>query len=135
VNYADVIPFLRQYDILVLPSRADEWAVVVNEAIHAGCAVIVTDKCGAADLVKHGQCGMVVKGWAGCIEALAKVAVSPSLLMRWQAAAERLSPLITPVSGAKYLAGVIAGAQAGQITREVKAPWLPGALGVYWHVV
>jgi glycosyltransferase involved in cell wall biosynthesis len=127
VNYTEVIPFLRQYDVLVLPSRADEWAVVVNEAIHAGCAVIVTDKCGAADLVKHGRCGVVVKGWAGCVDALVELTLNPCFVSQWQAASERLSALLTPESGAKYLARLITNAQENVNSRGVTAPWLSRA--------
>jgi glycosyltransferase involved in cell wall biosynthesis len=135
VVYSEVIPFLRQYDVLVLPSRADEWAVVVNEAIHAGCAVIVTDKCGAADLVNHGQCGVVVSGFSGCIDSLIDLIEKPQLLTRYQAAAERLSPLITPEAGARYLARIIVGAQAGRVDSDLKAPWLARQLEPGFTVV
>jgi glycosyltransferase involved in cell wall biosynthesis len=41
-------------DVLVLPSRWDGWGVVVIEALLMGVPVIVTDRCGAADLIQHG---------------------------------------------------------------------------------
>ena len=33
---------------LVLPSRSEPWGLVVNEALHYGCPVVVSDNCGCA---------------------------------------------------------------------------------------
>jgi glycosyltransferase involved in cell wall biosynthesis len=44
---------------LILPSRWDGWGLVVNEALAAGIPVIVSDRCGAADLIVHGVNGYV----------------------------------------------------------------------------
>ena len=46
-------------DVLVLPSRWDGWGMVVNEAFSVGVPVIVSDRCGAADLVQNGINGYV----------------------------------------------------------------------------
>lgn len=43
---------------VVVPSLADPWALVVNEAMAAGTPAIVSDGCGAAALVEDG-----VNGW------------------------------------------------------------------------
>lgn len=40
---------LRQSRCLILPSRHDNWGVVVHEAACAGCALVVSDAVGAAD--------------------------------------------------------------------------------------
>lgn len=43
----------RLMDLLVLPSAFEPWGLVVNEAMCAGCAVVVSDRVGAgADLVQ-----------------------------------------------------------------------------------
>ncbi len=45
---------------LVLPSRSEPWGLVVNEALHYGCPVIVSDRCGCApELVVNGITGYV----------------------------------------------------------------------------
>lgn len=46
-------------DALILPSRWDGWGLVVNEALSVGVPVIVSDKCGASDLIKNGLNGYI----------------------------------------------------------------------------
>ncbi len=48
-------------DIFALPSVNETWGLVVNEAMNAGCAILVTDQVGSAtDLVQSGVNGMVI---------------------------------------------------------------------------
>jgi glycosyltransferase involved in cell wall biosynthesis len=57
-------------DLLVLPSERESWGLVVNEAMNAGCAIIVNDRVGAgADLVHGGDNGFVYP--CGDVAALA----------------------------------------------------------------
>ena len=62
----------RCYDlceVFVLPSSLEPWGLVVNEAMNAGRAVIVSDQVGAAvDLVHDGENGFVFP--AGDVNAL-----------------------------------------------------------------
>jgi glycosyltransferase involved in cell wall biosynthesis len=48
---------LARASLLVLPSRWDGWGLVINEAFAAGVPVIVSDRCGAADLILQGVNG------------------------------------------------------------------------------
>jgi glycosyltransferase involved in cell wall biosynthesis len=53
----------------VLPSRSEPWGLVVNEALHFGCPVVVSDSCGCVpELVMEGQTGVSFR--AGDIEGL-----------------------------------------------------------------
>lgn len=57
----EVGSYYKQSAVFVLPSHADIWGLVVNEAMLFGLPVIVTDRCGChADLVEEGRNGMVV---------------------------------------------------------------------------
>ena len=57
-------------DVFVLPSVHEPWGLIVNEAMAAGRAVIVSDQVGCAgDLVRHGVNGFIFP--AGDVEALA----------------------------------------------------------------
>lgn len=53
---------IAQADALVLPSRWDGWGLVVNEALSVGRPVIVSDACGAAELISDGENGYVFRG-------------------------------------------------------------------------
>lgn len=49
-------------DIFVLPSIGETWGLSVNEAMAAGKAILISDKCGCAiDLVKNGENGYIFK--------------------------------------------------------------------------
>jgi glycosyltransferase involved in cell wall biosynthesis len=56
---SDIAAQMKQADVLVLPSRWDGWGAVVNEALHCGTGVIVSNACGAASLVRSVQQGWV----------------------------------------------------------------------------
>lgn len=69
-NQTELPAFYALADVLVLPSEREPWGLVINEAMNAGTAVIVSDQVGAAaDLVEDGVNGYVVP--VGDIELLA----------------------------------------------------------------
>jgi glycosyltransferase involved in cell wall biosynthesis len=51
LSNARVSEILQESDILVLPSKFDGWGAVVNESLQTGTPVIVSENCGASDLV------------------------------------------------------------------------------------
>lgn len=53
INQSDIPSYYHSADILVLPSEAETWGLVVNEAMAAGVLPIVSDRVGCApDLVR-----------------------------------------------------------------------------------
>jgi UDP-glucose:(heptosyl)LPS alpha-1,3-glucosyltransferase len=56
----DVRPHYAAADALVLPTLYDPFPNVVLEAMAMGLPAIVSDQCGAAELVKHGESGWIV---------------------------------------------------------------------------
>ena len=50
---------MKQYDLLILPSKFDGWGAVVNEALYAGCRVLASDNCGASTLLDSPERGSV----------------------------------------------------------------------------
>jgi glycosyltransferase involved in cell wall biosynthesis len=69
-NQRELPRFYDLCDVFVLPSRLEPWGLVVNEAMNAGRAVIVSDQVGAAaDLVRDGENGLIFP--AGNVDALA----------------------------------------------------------------
>lgn len=68
----------RCCDVLVLPSEYEPWALVINEAVASGLAVICTDVVGAAaELVRDGFNGRIVP--PGDVDALAAAMIDVSL--------------------------------------------------------
>jgi glycosyltransferase involved in cell wall biosynthesis len=65
----DPLPAYHRAELFVLPSLEDGFGLVVAEAMACGLPVIVTDQCGAAELVRPGETGWIVQ--AGKTEALA----------------------------------------------------------------
>jgi glycosyltransferase involved in cell wall biosynthesis len=75
-NQTELPRYFDLCDIFVLPSRHEPWGLVVNEAMNAGRAVIVSDDVGCQqDLVREGETGAVfptgdVRALAAAIESL-----------------------------------------------------------------
>ncbi len=72
-------------DVLVLPSEREAWGLVVNEAMNGGCAIVVSDRIGAAsDLVQDNGVVYPVGDVAALTQALQTVLGSDSALLRMQ---------------------------------------------------
>ena len=56
-----VLNLIAASDLLVLPSKYDGWGAVVSEALMAGTPVVVTQACGASDLVRSALQGEVIE--------------------------------------------------------------------------
>ncbi len=70
-NQTEMPAWYAMADLLILPSRLEPWGLVVNEAMNAGCAILASDRVGAAqDLVRGGVNGAVFP--AGSVPALAR---------------------------------------------------------------
>ncbi len=65
VQFLGVMPadqvraYLSGFHALILPSRHDGWGVVINEALSLGVPVIISDGCGAVDLIQERQNGFI----------------------------------------------------------------------------
>jgi glycosyltransferase involved in cell wall biosynthesis len=79
----------RNCDVLVLPSDFEPWAVVINEALAAGLAVVASDRVGAAaDLVRHGVNGMIFPhGDAAALEDCLRTVTAPGTFESMKSAA------------------------------------------------
>lgn len=90
-NQSELPAFFALADVFVLPSRHEPWGLIVNEAMAAGCAIIVSDEVGShADLITDGVEGFVFP--VGDIDALAtaltRVVSSPEQTQRMHDAAK-----------------------------------------------
>jgi glycosyltransferase involved in cell wall biosynthesis len=61
-NQGQLAPYFEAADALVLPSLYETWGLVVNEAMHFGLPVVVSDQVGCApDLVQSGESGLLFR--------------------------------------------------------------------------
>lgn len=57
-NQAELPAFFTASDLFVIPSKDEQWGVVVNEAMNGGCAILASDEVGSApELVIEGKTG------------------------------------------------------------------------------
>jgi glycosyltransferase involved in cell wall biosynthesis len=123
---ADKIPQrIAQADALVLPSRWDGWGLVVNEALSVGVPVLVSDRCGAADLVQTGVNGWVFRSEDSsdlqrCLQALI---ACRSEWPRLRSAALATGAAISTETVAPYLVACLE-CMSGLRTQHPSAPWL-----------
>jgi glycosyltransferase involved in cell wall biosynthesis len=106
MQMSDVRSCYRVSDVLVHPSEFEPWALVINEAVAAGMAVITTYVTGAAvELVRHNVNGMLVapgsqedleRAMLACGDAprLARMrAASSKVLEEWKLAGDPVNGL------------------------------------------
>jgi len=68
-NQSQMPAVYHSADVFVLPSQSETWGLGVNEAMAAGLAVLVSNRCGCAvDLVENGVNGFIFK--SGNVEDL-----------------------------------------------------------------
>lgn len=68
-------------DVVVLPSRAEAFGMVVLEGMAAGLPVIVAQAAGASSLIRHNENGFICRGTED-IAGLLEILKDPSLRMR-----------------------------------------------------
>jgi glycosyltransferase involved in cell wall biosynthesis len=105
-NQTELPRYFDLCDVFVLPSRHEPWGLVVNEAMNAGRAVVVSDDVGCQqDLVQEGETGTVfpVADVAALAAALERVLVTPETAARMGAMARAR---ITQFSFEQDLAGL-----------------------------
>lgn len=99
VPYARLPAHYAAADVFVMPSRAEVWGLVLNEAMAAGLPVVSGRRAGATrDLVVAGQTGFSIdpdeiEEFAGCLTRLVE---DPVLRNRAGKAAARLIAEVTP---------------------------------------
>ncbi|TAK92760.1 MAG: glycosyltransferase [Aquabacterium sp.] len=59
INQSGLPDYYLACDIAVLPSRSEAWGLVINEALHAGCAVVMSDTVGCKHEFGHWELARV----------------------------------------------------------------------------
>ncbi len=58
----NVTNYISKADLLILPSLFDGWGMVINEALLCDVPVLVSDQCGAKELITDNHNGLIFKG-------------------------------------------------------------------------
>lgn len=105
IEFGEVQRVVRDYDLLLLPSRHDGWGVVVNEALLQGIPVLASDAAGSSSLVAAQGCGAVFPAGdpSQLAELIASVAADPACLRAWRERALETAPAILPERAADYM--------------------------------
>jgi glycosyltransferase involved in cell wall biosynthesis len=127
-----VRPRMRTAGLFVLPSRFDGWGMVVNEALSVGVPAIVSDACGAAELIQDGVNGYVFR--AQDVVDLRDKLQSFLALTEAQRAAMRqrafeTSQTITADKAADYLVQCLRHLR-GEREQQPVPPWKPNSAEV-----
>ena len=129
VRYGGALPFgavqsaLAEFDLLVVPSLYDGWAVVVNEAIQAGIPVLASDTVGAGTMLTRWNCGARFRtGDASDLaRLLAEISADRGRLGLWGANARKLGDILEPGVAGAHMAACITSCIDGSLAPE--APW------------
>jgi len=125
VSSIDTPAVIARSDVLVLPSRWDGWGLVVNEALSQGVPVVVSTRCGAADLVQDGVNGFVFKSEdvAGLRRSVAALLDDQGVLATCRAGAARSGRLLDTDVVAPYLVDCLRH-MIGESGDRPVPPWL-----------
>lgn len=105
----ELVPWYAAADAFVLPSRSEQWGMVLNEAAAAALPIVASDAAGAAwSLVDDGESGFrVPSGDAPALErALATLAIDPALRQRAGCRSAELAAAHTSEAWAAACAGL-----------------------------
>jgi glycosyltransferase involved in cell wall biosynthesis len=88
---SDVAPILRAADVFVLSSQYEQTSLALLEAMAVGLPVVATDVGDSAQIVRHGQCGLIVppKQPVAIAHAIGQLIDGPRIRMTFGAAARR----------------------------------------------
>jgi UDP-glucose:(heptosyl)LPS alpha-1,3-glucosyltransferase len=92
----EVRPYYAAADLLVLPTFYDPFPNVVPEALAMGIPAIVSDQCGAAEIVMQGESGYVCR--AGDVQALAAQIVAFAAMADRRALEDGARRTVEPLS-------------------------------------
>lgn len=70
INSENIAQYIQEADLLILPSVFEGWGMVVNEALQSHVPVLVSDQCGARELIQHEHNGLIFE--AQHVESLTK---------------------------------------------------------------
>lgn len=120
-----VVNNMQCYDVVIVPSKYDGWNLLVNEAIHAGVGVIVSDEAVSDEVISTSNAGMVVKAnnTQQLAQAMQLVINDPELCVKWKQNARNFVANISTETVGCYLISILRYIFYHQGERP-RCPWL-----------
>lgn len=127
-TYEELPAFYGLAGAFVHASTAEQWGLVVNEAMACGLPVIVSNRCGCArDLVQHSENGFQFdpQDEAGLANFMTQITGNPA---RLAAMGQRSRELIENWAPDRFGLGLRAAAECALRTVPRPRPWLAGSM-------
>lgn len=124
-NSQDVVRNIQNYDVVVVPSRADGWNLLVNEALHAGVAVIASDEAVSHEVLERFDAGLVFKsGRSGQLAKCMQRCIDDSdMVIDLMRNGRKATPYICRDVIGRYIKEII-DYEIYHIGNKPKCPWL-----------
>lgn len=119
-----VVARMAEYDVCLIPSRADGWNLTPQQAIYAGIGCITSTGAGSQEIVRNSQAGIIVKN--GDIDGFARAMTSaienPELVDIWKKKAISYQERITVDAVGRFFVEGLAYFFE-QTTEKPSKPW------------
>ena len=104
-----VVKNMQDYDVVIIPSKADGWNLLVNEALHSGIGIITSDQAVSQEVIQNKNAGIIFK--SGNYKQLAyemnKTIDNPERVLEWMQNGKKLTSKINDVVVGKYFCDII----------------------------
>lgn len=120
-----VVKNIQNYDVVLIPSKADGWNLLVNEAFHAGVGVIVSDQAVSHEVVKSHGGGAVFRSEVPrhMAAVMQSVIDQPGIVLDWMKRARDNVQFISMDTVGKYLYDIVLY-EFFQTGEKPKCPWM-----------
>ena len=104
-----VVSNMQSYDVVVVPSKADGWNLLINEALHAGIAVITSDEAVSHEVIEKYNAGLIFnsnhpKKLAACMQYAID---HPEAVQKWMQNGRGVAKIIGSDAIGKYFNDII----------------------------
>jgi len=119
VRYPALPAYYALASAFVLPSTWEPWGLVVNEAMASGLPVLVSSRCGAAELVRPGENGYTFDPYneGELTAAMVTLATSPKL----EQMGESSRSAIRGYGVERFASALVSASEQGRGTRSRRA--------------
>lgn len=104
-----VVKNMQNYDVVVVPSKADGWNLLINEALHAGISVITSDEAVSHEVIEKYKAGIVFRAYKPkkMAECMQYAIDNPEEVVKWMKNGRGVAEIIGCDNIGKYFKDII----------------------------